>query len=242
MKLPVRETVVTTCAFAILMGLGTWQVQRLAWKNDLIAKLNDGYGKPYSALPLTAAQLAEWSHEEFPLGYGTTPVKLLRDKALLLGPRIEDGRSGYHLLIPAQLPDGHILIVNTGWVNDLWKDDLEDRLSILPSEEIQVRGIVHKPDWSSFASKNSPANDMWFRADIDQIAREKQIDAPYPFIIYADSITPPLHDVTSPQERWLPRNKHLQYAIFWYTLGLALLGVYGFYVAGWRKKHPSASL
>lgn len=235
MKLPLKETIVTACAFAILMGMGTWQLQRREWKNDLIAKLNAGYDAPSKSLPFSAQQLDAWSQEKSPLGYGTTHAKLLRDKAILLGPRIEDGRSGYHLLIPAQLPDGHILIVNTGWVNDLWKDDFEERLSIIPADDIYLRGIIHKPDWSSFASQNSPANDMWFRADIDQIAKEKEIDSPYPFILYADSIDPPLHDVIMPTERWLPRNKHLQYALFWYALGFALLGVYGFYVAAINK-------
>ena len=107
---------------------------------------------------------------------------------------------------------------------------------MLPDGPVAARGVIHKPDWSSFASKNSPGNDMWFRADIGEIAEAKGIANPYPFILYADRIAPELPDVEAHEEHWLPRNKHLQYAIFWYALAVAMLGVYGFYVAGLNKK------
>ncbi len=235
MKLPVGATIMTVCGIAVLIGLGTWQMQRLEWKNSLIEKLNAGYEGIGEAAPLDEQKLMAWSNEEAPLGYGTVSGHLMREKAILLGPRMHDGRAGYHLLIPMTIKGEHTLIVNTGWVDGLWKDDLEERLAVLPGD-VMAAGVVHKPDWSSFASKNSPSNDMWFRADITQIAKEKDIPAAYPFMLYADTIEPPLRDVSPHQERWLPRNKHLQYALFWYALGICLAGVYGFYVAGYQKK------
>lgn len=233
MKLPLGPTVMTISCVAILASLGTWQVKRLEWKNGIIGKLNDSYAH---AAPLTKAQLSQWSHEQEPLGYGSVHGRLQRDKAVLLGPRTEQGRVGYHLLLPLILDDGRTLIVNTGWVSDLWKDDPDERLALLPVESVTAKGVIHKPDWSSFASKNSPSNDMWFRADIDEIAKAKDVENPYPFILYADKILPELPDVQAHEERWLPRNKHLQYALFWYALALAMLGVYGFYIADQNKK------
>lgn len=233
MRLPLGPTVMTISCVAILASLGTWQVKRLEWKNGIIAKLNDSYAH---AAPLGEAQLAQWSHEDEPLGYGSVHGRLQRDKAVLLGPRTEEGRVGYHLLLPLAMDDGRTLIVNTGWVNDMWKDDPDERLALLPAGPVTARGVVHKPDWSSFASKNSPANDMWFRADIGEIAKAKDVENSYPFILYADRMSPELPDVVPHEERWLPRNKHLQYALFWYALALAMLGVYGFYIAGQNKK------
>ena len=233
MKLPLGPTLTTVCCVGILAALGTWQVQRLHWKNGIIETLNAGYEK---SSPITDAQLADWSLQKEPLGYGSVYGRLQRNKSILLGPRTEDGKVGYHLLVPVELEDGKTLIVNAGWVSDMWKDNTEDRLALLPMEPVTARGVIHKPDWSSFASKNSPANDMWFRADIAEIAKAKDIAEPYPFVLYADRISPEFPDVQPHEERWLPRNKHLQYALFWYALGVVMLAVYGFYVAGLNKK------
>lgn len=237
MKIPVGPTVMTVCCVGILAALGTWQVQRMHWKEGIIAKLNAGYDKPSS---IHDVQLGAWSVQKDPLGYGSISGRLQRNKSILLGPRTEDGRVGYHLLIPVQLENGKTLIVNAGWVSEMWKDNTEDRFALLPMEPVTAKGVVHKPDWSSFASKNSPSNDMWFRADIAEIAKAKEIAEPYPFILYADKITPDFPDVEPHEERWLPRNKHAQYAMFWYALGVVMLTVYGFYVAGLNKqdRHP----
>lgn len=235
MRAYLLPTLMTLCGVAILFALGTWQMKRLEWKNDIIERLNQGY-EAGSAPPLGADQLAAWSMEENPIGYGAAAGRLLREKSILLGPRTENGRAGYHLLIPMEREDGRILIINAGWVDALWKDTLDERLARLPEGDVMAAGVVHRPDWSSFASKNAPEENMWFRADIAEIATAKQLDNPYPFILYADRVEPPLPDVAPHAERWLPRNKHLQYALFWYALGVCLIAVYGFYMRGAYKK------
>lgn len=232
-------TVMTLCGAAILFALGTWQIQRLQWKNDIIARLEAGYASGANAPVLGDDQLSAWSVEENPIGHGTVEGRFLRDKSILLGPRTNEGRVGYHLLIPLEREGGRVLIVNAGWVDSLWQDTLEERLAQLPAEDVIATGVVHRPDWSSFASKNAPAQAMWFRADIDEIAAAKNLQSPYPFILYAQTITPPLPGVIPHAERWLPRNKHLQYALFWYALCLCLLGVYGAYLYSARKKSPA---
>jgi surfeit locus 1 family protein len=242
MKLSIGPTVMTICCVGILASFGTWQMKRLEWKNDIIEKLNAGYEAAAASAPISKAQLVDWSMQKEPLGYGKISGQLQRDKAVLLGPRMEEGRVGYHLLLPVTVEGGKSLIVNAGWVSDLWKDNTEERLAGLPIEPVTIRGVIHKPDWSSFASKNSPDNDMWFRADIDEIAGTKEIESPYPFVLYADGIEPALIDVEPHAERWLPRNKHSQYALFWYALAVVMMGVYGFYVAGYSKKKAPQDL
>lgn len=238
MKIPLKETLITGACVAILGGLGTWQIQRLHWKESIVERLNAEYDAAAKAPVFNAGRLETLAMETDPMAYGVVEARLLRDQSVLLGPRMEDGRMGYHLLIPAALEDGRTLIVNAGWVNDLWQDNIEDRLALLPSDKVTLRGIVHKPDWSSMASKNSPENNMWFRADIPEIAAAKELENVYPFILYADHAEPELYEVKLHEERWLPRNKHLQYALFWYAMAVAMLGVYGFYVCGTNKKHP----
>jgi surfeit locus 1 family protein len=235
MKLPIGATVMTVCCVAILASLGTWQVKRLEWKNDIIGRLNAQYERAEKSSILGTKALDDLALEKDPMTYGSIQARLLRDKSILLGPRIEEGRAGYHLLIPAAMADGHTLIVNAGWVSDLWQDNLEDRLSSLPGDKITLRGILHRPDWPWIASKNSPSNDLWFRADIGEIAAAKDLKNLYPYVLYVDHADPTLYDVKPHEDRWLPRNKHLQYALFWYALALAMTGVYGFYVRGLNK-------
>jgi surfeit locus 1 family protein len=237
MRVPFKETLMTGICVSILCGLGTWQVQRLHWKNEIISGLEDSYSKGRTQ-ELSRDMLVHADSGKDVFAYGHARGHFLRDKAVLVGPRIVDGRSGYYLLVPMTMDgDSRPLIVNTGWVSDMWNDTLDERLALLPAD-VTVRGLVRHPDWSSFTSKNSPANNLWFRPDPVEIAMAKDLKNPYGIILYADQIDPPLQDVIANEDHWLPRNKHLQYALFWYALALAMLGVYGFYV---RQQKTSAA-
>ena len=47
----VLPSVAAACAFAVLIGLGTWQVERLAWKEALIATLSERFAAPPAGHP-----------------------------------------------------------------------------------------------------------------------------------------------------------------------------------------------
>lgn len=229
---PLKETLIASGCVAILCTLGTWQLQRLHWKNDITANLEELYNEPQRQDMPDALDRIEQGEIDF--SYGTLEGQPLKDKTILLGPRILDGRSGYHLLVPVETAQGRTVIINTGWVSDLWNDTLDERLGMLPAH-LSARGVIRRPDWSSFASKNSPANNLWFRADTKEIAREKDIRNLSSAILYADRIDPPLQDVTIHEEKWQPRNKHLQYALFWYALAVVMTVVYGVYIRKQNK-------
>lgn len=235
MKLPLAQTGIAVCGIAILIGLGTWQVQRMHWKEDIISKLDTAYKMGKKTPSLTKPQLDDLKSGKEEFAYGSLNGRWIREKSILLGPRTNDGRVGYHLLIPLEA-DGQTLIINTGWVSDLWQDTLNERLGALTFDDVNVRGVLHEPDWSSMASNNSPSNNVWFRADVGEIAKEKGLEDVHPFILYADTVEPPLPDVITHQQQWLPRNKHLQYALFWYAMAAALAGVFGFYLRDLNKK------
>jgi surfeit locus 1 family protein len=233
MRIPAKETLIAGACVAILCGMGTWQVQRLHWKNHIIAELEESYTRKDQQLTVDLLAAVNKKNRDF--AYGTIQGHLLKDKAILLGPRVLDGRSGYNLLIPLELHNNGTLIVDTGWVSDLWNDTRDERLATLPMD-VTVRGLVRYPDYSAMASNNSPENDLWFRADPLEIAKAKDLDKPHAVLLFADHIDPPLQDVFPHEEKFLPRNKHMQYALFWYSMAAAMLGVYGFYVYGLNKK------
>lgn len=236
MRLPFKETITTVVCVVILCGLGTWQLQRLQWKNHIVQTLQTAYATQDQDTLLSPDVLETLANTDNPIAYGRVEGTLLRDKALLLGPRTQNGKAGYHLIIPLQTPQNHVLLVNVGWVSELWKDTFEDRMASMPHDLVHIKGLLRKADWSSFSSKNSPGNDLWFRADIGEISKAKNLENTYPFLLYTDSSTPELIDVTLHEKGWLPRNKHMQYAFFWFAMAVAMLGVYGFYIVGAGKK------
>lgn len=233
MRVPFKATLVTAICVCILLGLGAWQVQRLHWKNAIIVDLEKSYDAGRNT-PLTAEALAAADADPHSFAYGTIAGHFIKDKAVLLGPRVHEGRSGYNLLLPLKIADGTI-IVDTGWVSDLWNDTLEERLATLP-REVSVRGLVRHPDYSSMASKNSPENNLWFRADPPEIATAKDIPDAHAVLLFADRIDPALQDVVPHEEKFLPRNKHMQYALFWFAMAAVLAAIYGIYVAGINKR------
>lgn len=204
---------------ATLVALGTWQYQRLQWKNALIDELN----AQYEALPSRSAVItrakAEAVLQENPRPFLVDKASglLIRDKAVFIGPSSRNGISGYDVIVPMVIDDG-TLLVHLGWVR------ADNRASLsLPSRRVIANGIARKPDYSSFASKNSPANELWFQADIDDIAKARHLTRVAPLVFYANDITPSVDNIDMPMERWLPRNKHFQYMLFWY--GMAALWV-----------------
>lgn len=235
MNIPARETAITGICLAILLGLGTWQVERLQWKERVIADLQTLYDSSASLPSLSEETLNALDQENLRFAYGHIDGTPEKDKAVLVGPVSRDGRMGYNLLVPLKTEHQKDVIVNAGWVDDLWKDTLEERLGIFPAR-VTIKGLARKPDWSRFASKNSPENNLWFRPDPAEIARAKELGEIHGTIVYADRIDPPLQDVIPQEEKWYPRNMHRQYAIFWYGMAVILLAVYGFYLRGLTNK------
>jgi len=205
-----------------LLGLGTWQYQRLQWKNSLIADL-DGQ---YNALPMKSAVLSRTRMmeaaqlQERPFLVDKISGRLLGDKTIFMGPRSINGQSGYDVITPVSIDDG-VVLAHLGWV----KETDRARLSF-PRGMIMMHGIARKPDHSRFAGGNSPENDLWFHVNIEQIAQARALNNVSPLVFFAYDITPPIEALRIANTRWYPRNKHAQYMLFWYGMALAWIAVF----------------
>lgn len=224
MKPPLWATLMTILGFGILCALGTWQLQRLEWKENLIAQINDAY-KDKARIPA-------------PGFVQITPNKALKririkgrfehDKELKIKPRTYEGKVGYHLLTPFHLSGGGTILVNRGWVPD--KDVSIKR----PQGDGYVTGLLREPPRANpFTPANNPDKEEWYLADLEQIKLARNIKKLAPLILYEDSgrKTYPLAKAL----KWEPRNDHLQYAIFWFTMAGLLLIIY--YLRFLRKKN-----
>ena len=74
--------------------------------------------------------------------------------------------------------------------------------------------------------QSSSENDIWYRPDIFQIATEKDLKNPIPFMMYADSASQKFDAQFPNNTRWQPNNNHAQYALFWFSLAGALIVIY----------------
>ena len=215
-------------AIGILFSLSWWQVQRLGWKNDFIAQLDAQYEKKTTNSVLSFNALQNLDNQDVPLLYGQITGKFIFDKQILWGPKPLEGRIGYNIITPLQLTSGEYVLVHRGWIDE---SKQQEALKKAPKAPLQVTitGLFRKPDWNMFTPNNSPDNNIWTKPDINEIARIQNIAPIAPVMLYAHEISSEFDDVILSEEKWYPRNKHKQYAIFWFAMGLAFIGVFGLY-------------
>ena len=211
---------------AVFLALGTWQVQRLFWKLDLIARVESRV----HADPLPAPASAEWpaiSQEKDEYRHVTATGLFQHDKTVLVQAVTERG-AGFWVLTPLVLPDESTIVINRGFVPADKRDPAARVASEVAAGPVTVTGLLRLSEpGGGFLRANDPANDRWFSRDIAAIAATKGLNNVAPYFIDADA---------TPNPGGLPvggltviafRNSHLVYALTWYALAvMSLAGVY----------------
>ena len=206
-------------AFLCLITLGTWQVQRLAWKNDIIEKLETEYQKDPLKAPYTKANLTALATIENPIRYGSIKGKFSTKPPIFLGPKIVDGKRGLNVIHPFILQDGGSIFVTRGWI----AEEEKQTLNLPQGNSTQtISGIFRKPDWNNYTSNNKPEIGFWSKPDINEMADFYQLQDVMPVMLFATDIANN-QNLLLQDTKWYPRNKHRQYAIFWYTMSIVLL-------------------
>ncbi len=223
-------------AFAILIGLGVWQIERKAWKEGLIAELTERLAAPPVALPpardwpgLEQAS-DEYRRVTFTAQFDNGKEALVFASAAAFRPDISDAGPGYWVFTPARLADGSIVIVNRGFVPDARKDP-KSRPEGEVSGPIALAGVMRWPDsrhW--FTPADDAAHNLWFARDPAAIAAAKALGQGSvqlaPFYVEQETPAPP-GGLPQPGKLIvsLPDN-HLQYALTWFGLAAVLAGVF----------------
>jgi surfeit locus 1 family protein len=218
--------------FLVLVALGTWQIQRLHWKEGLIAELRATVSGPPSALPDAQAALnrMEFHHVKF-------AGKFLNQDELYRHAIAADGTPGVHVVTPFQLDNGDIVFVDRGFVPEDRRDPAT-RAAGQIAGATSVTGLLRLPETASswFTPANEPGENLWFTMDLPAMAAARHLTHVMPFYVDADA-TPvpggyPIGGQTNPN---LP-NDHLQYALTWYGLAGLCVIYYGLFVRRWRKE------
>lgn len=215
--------------FTAMLGLGTWQVQRLTWKNDIIQNLENVYAQDSAQKNFEFNDLII-KNEDIPVLYGRVRGLFDYSKEILVGPRPYNGEIGYYVITPLKLNEGYVF-VHRGFLKIEHKERLSETHSKGP---VSASGLLRKPDWNKFTPDNSPENNIWTKLDLDNIAGAQNISPYAPLLLYAEDTYPASDILQLQQERWLPRNKHQQYAIFWFGMAFVFAILIGFYVRSSR--------
>lgn len=211
-------------AFATTVGLGTWQVKRLEWKQGLIAAIESGRSQP----PLTAlpSDPAELEARNF------TPVEVRGrwlDQEFHIYPRFFRGHRGYFVVTPLALEDGRTLLVNRGWVPEALKKP-ESR----PDSQVRGSGVVDGllrvgADRNGLTPPNSPDENIWFGRDAEEMGAYGKLPQIIPAMVdLVGEQDPARLPVPSDGEIKL-RNDHLSYIITWYGIALGVLVIFLLY-------------
>jgi surfeit locus 1 family protein len=211
---------------AMLLGLGTWQLQRLAWKTELLARIAASEAGP-------AQPLAPGAEPE-PYQKLALTGRFDHGREALLGLEVRGQVLGARLVTPLLRPGGaDAVLVDRGWV----PLDRPEAPIARPEGEVVVEGYARPSESPSmFSATDDPAARRFFTFDTAAIGAALGLPRTAPFALVALGAQEGL-----PQPaRTLPRpaNSHLGYVITWYGLALSLVGVFAAW--SWRRlKEPA---
>lgn len=224
-------TVLALAALAVLIGLGTWQLERKRWKEDLLAKI----AARTTADPIPLARAVSLLAAGGDVDYLHVSVSgtFHHDKERYLYAPSPAGL-GWHVYTPLELAPGRMVWVNRGAVPDDRKDPARRSTGQLEGES-EVRGLVRiPPGRTMFTPENDASGNLWYWADVPGMTASvfgPRAVVALPFVVEADA--QPLPPGGLPRggvTRLGLSNRHLEYALTWYGIAATLVGVYSAFV------------
>jgi surfeit locus 1 family protein len=210
--------------FAGFSGLGVWQVERLAWKRELIARVDARVQAAALAPPGPAAWAGVSAAGDEYRHVRTTGV-FENDKETLVQAVTEAG-PGFWVMTPLRTDDGYVVMVNRGFVPPE-KAAQATRLAGLASGRAMVTGLLRISEpHGGFLRANQPAAGRWYSRDVAAIAQTRGLPQVAPYFIDADASLNaggwPRGGLTVIRFR----NSHLSYALTWFGLA-AMVALWG---------------
>jgi len=232
---------------AVLLALGTWQLQRKAWKEALIATLDGRLAASPVALPARSEwpdldpARAEFRRVAVRGAFPPAQQALVYTSGSSLRPDVSG--PGYWVFAPLRLADGSRLVVNRGFVPE-GRQDAANRADERSAGAVDIVGVMRWPETRGlFTPNDEPAKNLWFVRDPVAIASAKGWGPVAPFFIEQEA--PPAPGGLPAVGRVRPNlaNNHLQYALTWYALAAVLLATWGFWAVNrrWDRAQPPVS-
>lgn len=152
----------------ISFALGSWQIQRLEWKTNLIAKYEDRLVRDPLPLPprVDPSVVSDFDYRRV---YATGQLR--HDQEMLIGPRMREGQDGFIVITPLERgEDKSTVLVNRGWISKKMMNQ-KNRVEGLPKGEVTIEGLIREP-WkrNMFTPENKPEEGRFYFPDVEQMA------------------------------------------------------------------------
>jgi surfeit locus 1 family protein len=225
--------------FAGLVALGSWQVQRLAWKQDLIARVD----ARLAAAPVPPPPPSEWRAVD-KAGYEYRKLRLRgrfdHGRETLVGASTELG-TGFWVITPLQITSGEWLLVNRGFVPPELADPARRPPAGAQDAEVELTGLLRLSEpRGRLWQHNDASAGRWYSRDVPAIAAARGLSgAIAPFFVDAMAASP------SGAEPVWPRagltvvrfsNNHRVYALTWFALAAMVLVATGYLLREERQR------
>ncbi len=237
----VWPTVLGLVALAILLSLGSWQMQRRQWKQDLLAQIAARVHA--QAVPLVQAEAMARRGEDVAYLHVVARGRFLHDKErYVYAPA--PAELGWHVYTPLEVAPSRVVWINRGFVPDARRAP-PTRAEGQPAGEVEVRGLVRTAVHpGAFTPDNDVARNIWHWPNLPALSASAfgaSGPATLPFAVDADALpAPPGGLPRGGVTRLELPNRHLEYALTWYGLALTLIGVYSAFAVG-RLRHSGAA-
>lgn len=222
--------IVGLALFAGLVGLGSWQVQRRAWKLDLIERVE----QRLQAAPVVAPGPGAWPHigredeyrRVFVEGQFLHELEACTQAVTKLG-------AGCWVMTPLRQADGSVVLVNRGFVEPERRDPAARSPGQVPGPQ-RIEGLLRLSEpGGGFLRRNDPAANRWHSRDVTAIAAARGLPAGQVAPYFIDAATTAEGGPAGGLTVIRFHNSHLVYALTWY--GLALMVAGGLFLVGRRE-------
>ena len=225
--------ILALAGFVVLLALGTWQIERKAWKENLIEMLTSrttsepGELPPPAFWPLLGPENAEFKRVRLNVSFPKSTDALVYTSGSAL--RDDAKGVGYFVFSPAKLANGPSIVVNRGFTAGRNYPQAEGAQEIV--------GVLRWPESPSLFVPERDSSGTWFARDHQAMARALGWGDVAEFYIEQEAPVPP-GGVPHPSALKVRlRNDHLQYAITWYSLAGVLVVMF----AIWARRQRSAA-
>ncbi len=214
-------TVMTLAALPVLLGLGIWQVQRLAWKEALIERIETRLHDEPQPLPAPdtweSLDVADAEYERVTLSGHFLPREFHHFT------QAPDGAAGYSIVSPLEVAEGAVVMVDRGFV----PVELKDAHGDLPEGEVSFTGTLRAPQHRGwFDGLDDTTKNVWMIRDPAIMGEGLEGMTVAPFIVEAEAGSFAGEWPKPKGTRIDIPNNHLDYALTWFGLAVVLIGVY----------------
>lgn len=230
-------TVIAAVALVAAVGfaaLGIWQIERLVWKNALVAAVTERS----TAAPVPAAEFSANFTPDADEYRHVSATGAFDPSAEVLVQAVTAYGGGFWVVTPLRLDSGQTILINRGFIPP---DRRDPATHPAPTGTVTITGLLRasEPD-GGFLRANDPSANRWFSRDVAAIATARELTNTAPFFIDADRGADPSAYPIGGLTVLSFSNNHLIYALTWFALALMMLAAFGYVL--WDDRRPHKDL